>query len=261
MVKASWDFPLRSSTLHAGTARLCRMYFSIDFIYNMCCEYGHWEIQLEKNTPFIHAFLQFCVLQVTFLETLSAGHLFYQTLWRETWTERTVRSNLGCICLIVLVLLTLNFTSQESHIFKSLFLAWWHKIIHGDQFPSCNGTVLNSCSEPVLVSLCLTHSNLSFSKSLSLSPSFRRHCMCLTRLGLLFPASQPEHSKNLIYHLRPGGHTHSHTHTHTFTCSDDKTRADTLSHIDTTHVCTGGNGTHYVHAHTHAEVKVCWVLL
>ena len=115
-----------------------------------------------------------------------------------------------------------HFSRAQNDLF---FLARWRNTINGVQFPSCNGTVLNSCSEPVLVSLRLTHSSLSFSESLSLPLSFRPHCMCLTRLGLLFPASQPEHSKNLIYHLRPTGnaHTHiqTHTHTHTFTYSDE----------------------------------------
>lgn len=143
---------------------------------------------------------------------------------------------------------------------KNVFLARRQKTINGDQFPSCNGRVLNSCSNQSLSLYALYALHIPISLWISLSRSFRLHCMCLTRLGLLFQASQPEHSKNLIYHLRP----RANTHTYTFTYIDDDSSSFTLTHWQNTrthcwrwhtHMCT------LVHARTHAEVRVCWVLL
>ena len=144
-----------------------------------------------------------------------------------------------------------HFSRAQNDLF---FLARWWNTINGVQFPSCNGTVLNSCSEPVLVSLRLTHSSLSFSESLSLPLSFRPHCMCLTRLGLLFPASQPEHSKNLIYHLRPTGnaHTHIQTHTHTHIHILRWTRLELMHlHTSTKHMYALMAMAHTMCMHTH----------
>lgn len=73
-----------------------------------------------------------------------------------------------------------------------------------------------SISKSALVYGSLTHSSLFFSEAFCVS--FRPHCMCLTRLGLLFPTSQPEHSKN----------THTHTQSNTLML---QAKAVTLSHM------------------------------
>lgn len=80
--------------------------------------------------------------------------------------------------------------------------------------------VLNSISKSALVDGSLTHSSLFFSKAFCVS--FRPHCMCLTRLGLLFSTSQPEHSKNK--------HTHTHSNTQML-----QTKAVTLSRMNNIH--------------------------
>lgn len=51
-------------------------------------------------------------------------------------------------------------------------------------------------------------------QSLFPSPSFRLHCMCSTRLGLLFPTFQPEHSRKKKKTTTPRTHTHTQRHKH-----------------------------------------------
>lgn len=124
-----------------------------------------------------------------------------------------------------------------------MLLVWYTlKCFMGEEkIPTMQSKVLNSISSSALVYGSLTHSSLFLSEAFCVS--FRPQWMCLTRLGLLFPTSQPEHSKN------------THTHTQTLWCY-------TFTHGQNPHyACPDGSATHYIHVYTHVDAKVCWVLL
>lgn len=113
----------------------------IKFIYSVCCVSVQKQVQSEKN-----------IVPTPVLLSHHCYIIFLSLICRSLQICRTLQIRVRKI----------------KRLSRKLSLSCYGTI-NEDQFPSCNSTALNSCSEPVLVSLCLTHSSLSFSESLSLS--------------------------------------------------------------------------------------------